>query len=174
MNKNHFICLICFQIIFVFSCGRAREVSRLPDRATGPFEERLKDGWRVHAVSFEGEMTNPFDSATQATFQGDADGVEGEFSFEDRNDSAIVDYRIDFYLNLMLGMAPINYLNEGEGIWAFDSSIQTLWFYDFPDTLTFVVDYDADTLQQWHSNVLINDASLGEDINARLDIELRK
>ena len=35
-------------------------------------------------------------------------------------------------------------------------------------------DYDADTLQQWHSNVLINDASLGEDINARLDIELRK
>ena len=74
----------------------------------------------------------------------------------------------------MLGMAPINYLNEGEGIWAFDSSIQTLWFYDFPDTLTFVVDFDADTLQQWHSNVLINDASLGEDINARLDIELRK
>ena len=69
MNKNHFICLICFQIIFIVSCGRPREGARLPDRATGPFEVRLKDGWRVHAVSFEGEMTNPFDSATQATFQ---------------------------------------------------------------------------------------------------------
>ena len=174
MNKNYFIYLIWVQIIFIVSCGRAREGERLPDRATGPFEQRLKDGWRVHAVSFEGEMTNPFDSATQATFQGDADGVEGEFGFEDRNDSAIVDYRIDFYLNLMLGMAPINYLNEGEGIWAFDLSINTFLFYDFLYTLTFVVDYDADTLQQWHSNVLINDASLGEDINARLDIELRK
>ena len=103
MNKNRFICLVVFQIILFSGCGRARESGRLPDRATGPFEERLKDGWKVHAVSFEGEMTNPFDSATQATFQGDADGVEGEFSFEDRNDSAIVDYRIDFYLILIQG-----------------------------------------------------------------------
>ena len=119
-------------------------------------------------------MDNPFDTTTQAKFKGDADAVQGEFTFEDRNDSAIVDYRIDFYLNLMLGLAPINYVNQGEGIWAFDSSIQTLWFYDYPDTLTFVVDHDADTLQLWHSNVVINDPSLGEDIQARLDIELRK
>ena len=119
-------------------------------------------------------MENPFDTATQATFKGDADGVQGQFIFQEINDSAIVDYNIDFYINLMLGLTPINYVKEGQGIWEFDTSIQTLWFYDYPDTLTFVVDYDADTLQLWHSNVVINDPSLGEDVNARLDIQLRK
>ncbi len=173
-NKAIFNVLSLATLLVVLACNRNSNNNQLPPRASGPFEQRLTDGWKVFSVSFEGEMDNPFDTTTQAKFKGDADAVQGEFTFEDRNDSAIVDYRIDFYLNLMLGLAPINYVNQGEGIWAFDSSIQTLWFYDYPDTLTFVVDHDADTLQLWHSNVVINDPSLGEDIQARLDIELRK
>ena len=162
-NKAIFNILSLAVLFVVVGCNGDSNNNELPPRASGPFEQRLIDGWKVFSVSFEGEMDNPFDTTTQATFKGEA-----------RNDSAIVDYRIDFYLNLMLGLAPINYVNQGEGIWAFDSSLQTLWFYDFPDTLTFIVDYDADTLQLWHSNVVINDPSLGEDIQARLDIELRK
>ena len=61
MLKNHFIYLICFQIIFILSCGRAGEGEGLPDRATGPFEERLKDGWRVHAVACQPEGTGGVD-----------------------------------------------------------------------------------------------------------------
>ena len=173
-NKPLFVGLVFLTCFSLVSCDNISSNSDLPPRASGPFETRLTDGWKIFSVAYEGQMENPFDTATQATFKGDADGVQGQFIFQEINDSAIVDYNIDFYINLMLGLTPINYVKEGQGIWEFDTSIQTLWFYDYPDTLTFVVDYDADTLQLWHSNVVINDPSLGEDVNARLDIQLRK
>ncbi|MEJ6499080.1 MAG: hypothetical protein QNK62_04640 [Cryomorphaceae bacterium] len=156
------------------SCDRDRKPIQLPPLAEGPFEPRLKEGWRVHSVSYEGTMPNPFDTTTTAQFNGEARAVSGEFTFTDRNDSALVDYRIDFIADLLVGMVPVHYAKQGDGIWRYDSTVKTLWFYDFPDTLEFVVDYDADTLQLWHSTVLIDYPDMNIVLPTRMDIELRK
>ena len=54
------------------SCDRDRKPIQLPPLAEGPFEPRLKEGWRVHSVSYEGTMPNPFDTTTTAQFNGEA------------------------------------------------------------------------------------------------------
>jgi len=156
------------------ACIKEPKPDPLPPLATGPFEPRLKEGWQVHAVSYAGVMPNPFDSTTTAQFQGEAYDVGGEFTFTDRNDSALAHYRIDFMADLLLGMMPLHYSNEGDGIWSYDSTQKTLWFYAYPDTLEFVVDYDADTLQLWHSDVIIDYPAMNISLPTRMDIELRK
>jgi len=164
--------LVC--LLLAMGCIKKPDPDPLPPLATGSFEPRLKEGWRVHAVSYAGTMPNPFDSTTTAEFSGEARNVGGEFSFLDRNDSAIVNYRIDFIADLLVGMVPVHYNKEGDGIWSYDSTIKTLWFYDYPDTLEFVVDYDADTLQLWHSDVVIDYPPMNIALPTRMDIELRK
>jgi hypothetical protein len=162
-------------VLLAFSaCVKEPKPEPLPPLATGPFEPRLKQGWQVHAVSYQGNMPNPFDTTTTAQFQGEAYDVSGEFTFEDRNDSALAHYSIDFTADLLAGMVPVHYMNFGDGIWTYDSISKTIWFYAYPDTLEFIVDYDADTLQLWHSNVIIDYPAMNITLPTRMDIELRK
>lgn len=144
----------------------------LPETASGPFLPRLMQGWNLEAVSYEGEMPNPFDTTTLAHFKGDADSVTGFFNFETINGIDVANYHIDFLATFFLGTAPFHYLNNGTGIYQYDSLSRTLWFYDYPDTLEFIVDLDAETLQLWHSFAPIRDDSTGLDVMARLDIRL--
>ncbi|HAB35036.1 MAG TPA: hypothetical protein DCE58_00390 [Cryomorphaceae bacterium] len=171
---RRFSALALLSLLALAACVKEPKPDPLPPLATGPFEPRLKEGWRVHAVAYEGTMPNPFDSTTTAQFKGNAYDEGGEFTFTDRNDSALVHYRIDFKADLLAGMVPLHYNKEGDGIWSYDSTVKTLWFYAFPDTLEFVVDYDADTLQLWHSDVIIDYPAMNITLPTRMDIELRK
>ena len=158
--------------LMLTGCPRTPGPDPLPEPATGPFLPRLMQGWTLEAVSYEGNMPNPFDSTTIAHFKGDADSVTGFFNFETINDTDVANYHIDFLATFLLGATPIHYLNSGTGIYDFDSLSQVLWFYDYPDTLEFHVDLDAETLQLWHSFAPIRDDSTGLDVVAKLNVRL--
>lgn len=145
----------------------------LPPEATGPFLPRMVKGWTLDSLTYTADLPMDIgDTTVPVRVHNKARDVSGRFDFFTRNDTDFVDYRIQFTADLLPGVAPYTYSKQRLGQYWYKPAEREIWFYDYPDTLVFKVDWDAETLQLWHSELLASDPGLGITFPLRLDFRL--
>ena len=160
-------------LALAFGCKDPNPNGGLPPEATGPFLPRLTSGWTLDSVTYTADLPMTIgDTTVPVRVHNKARNVSGRFDFFTRNDSDLVDYSLQFTADLVPGVAPYTYTKQRVGMYWYKPVEREIWFYDYPDTLVFKVDWDAETLQLWHSELQVIEPGLGITFPLRLDFRL--
>jgi len=143
--------------LMMLACKDPDNNGGLPPEATGPFLPRMVKGWTLDSLTYTADLPMDIgDTTVPVRVYNKARDVSGRFDFFTRNDTDFVDYRIQFTADLLPGVAPYTYSKQRLGQY---------WY-------VFKVDWDAETLQLWHSELLASDPGLGITFPLRLDFRL--
>ena len=84
-----------------------------------------------------------------------------------------VTYTADLPMTIGDTTVPVRVHNKARDVtYWYKPDLREIWFYDYPDTLIFHVDWDAETLQLWHSELQVIEPGLGITFPLRLDFRL--